>query len=181
MKTLSNRAYEATILDELPSGSALNYFPPAHGGQGGHDGVIVGIKPAHQSRWVGTFAFGAGTLTGLFACPDSGNLCVISRGDGYLINAANPADWTKLPVDPINRVFNEPESNMLILNDFTDVYAWGRSGLLWKTDRLASDDVEIKQIDEQAVTGIATKFGRPVRFVVDIRTGKILSIEPSNA
>ena len=174
MKVLINELYKANIEDELPgvNDNVLNFSPPDYA-FGRCDGVIVKVEPVNNKEWIGRFAFGDFSLTGILPCPDDKTICIISKGLGYLVNANNPADWHLLPIEPVIGIYETNIENILIINNFTDLYAWGKNGLLWETKGLASDNVEIKKFDRSVVFGEATKYGQQICFEVDITTGKI--------
>jgi len=70
--------------------------------------------------------------------------------------------------------FQIKEHNLLIMNNFTDIYALGKNGTAWQTKSLASDDLVIESIDEEQIKGRASENGRPILFVVNVQNGNIL-------
>lgn len=164
--------YQCELLNEFPgNASNLLYFPGATT-EGGRDGLIVRVTPEDAEPWTGVFTFGDYYLNEWCSTPIPTQLCVIAKGTGFLVNVLNPADSRELQVAPIRAVFQLADRNMLIFNNFTDVFAWNSNGLAWKTDRLASDDLEITRVDSVHIYGRAFKYGRSINFIIDTETGK---------
>lgn len=57
--------------------------------------------------WVGMFAFGdfgaAGTSRGL-SMPNPEQICVVTRGAGYVVSATHPETWEEIATIPILEV-----------------------------------------------------------------------------
>src|SRR6266851_9638550 len=86
--------YECEQLAEMPGSLSLaHYYYPGASREGGRDGIIVEVRPAHGQLWLGTFAFGQIAPkgpSGIFTTPDPDRLCVVARGEGYFVSASTP-------------------------------------------------------------------------------------------
>lgn len=169
--------YEVELLPELPSSANNIYYFPGATQDGGHDGVLVGVREDGNAPWVGVFGYGFARgkqVTGIFACPNESELCVIARGRGYIGNAASPASFEELLIMPITDIRVVPEKHLLIFADFTTVFAWGITGLVWKSERLSSDGLDILSHDGHYISGTAwdASLSEPVTFKLDLETGK---------
>ena len=77
------RNYVVDELGELPGTGTLKmpliYFPTPKG------------RPEHNGEWlkswVGVFAFGPGSRTAVISTPEPNTVCVISKGEGYMVHA----------------------------------------------------------------------------------------------
>ena len=60
----------------------LIYFPTPKG-RPEHNGEWLRVKAKSGKTWVGVFAFGPGSRTGVVSTPEPNTVCVISKGAGY--------------------------------------------------------------------------------------------------
>ncbi len=80
-----------------------HHFFPA-GARGGHDGLVVQVRPAETEAWIGTFAFGRegnAAVTRVLGMPDPDQLCVVARGAGYFVCASAPERYEIVPMTPL--------------------------------------------------------------------------------
>ncbi len=146
--------YEFEALTESPQPERLpHYYFPGASLKGGRDGILIRVTPRDEEPWIGTFEFGSCGLSGLFCTPDPDQLLVVSRGAAYLVGAATPADSDQLPIFHITDVRTLLQPGLIIIADHTDLYAYGRAGLIWKTDRLCLDDLTILEITDTVIRG----------------------------
>ena len=125
------------FLSELPgnpSNRSVYYFPGLDREMGsGGDGLILEFYPNEGLPWIGVFEFGydaAVSFSGVLSHPDSGTVCVVSRGRGYRVPVARPKDWTEIRTFPIVEALALLESRVIVFADFTHVEAEGAQG--WK-------------------------------------------------
>jgi len=176
------RRFEYDRLSELPGEPSVPHFYfPGASAEGGADGVMVMIRPAAGTPWIGTFAFGRNrghATTRVMSAPDPDVLCVVADGAGYLVRANAPREWQRVPADPVLEVRRIPELSLLVFADFTDLVAYGPSGLVWAA-RIATDDLRIVEVTPDRIAGTwwnpAT--AATVEFVVDPANGKLLGGE----
>jgi hypothetical protein len=178
MKNLLVCNFRAELLTERPSNDFhLRHFSAKYC-ENGKDGLIVKIIPTEQDAWVGMFEFGDEGETGIYSTANPDVVCVVSKGVGYFVNSRKPAEWSIVPVLPIIGVFQIPSEKLLAFNNFTEVYAWDANGPIWQTQSLASDDVNIETIEKGMIIGRAYKYGKPIRFSINAKNGKIISSNP---
>jgi hypothetical protein len=173
--TTFRRTYECRSLTELPSSERRpRYYYPGASREGGRDGPILEVRPEHGEPWIGLFAFGAfGSLgvSGLFTTPHAGRLCVVTRGEGYLVAADDPTSWESVKAWPILDVRPVQARGILVFADYTDLMAYGETGLKWRS-RLVTDYLKITEITDRLIRGEGYVLGREgVSFVVDLATG----------
>jgi hypothetical protein len=132
---------------------------------------------SNGKQWDGCFAFGDYVLCGVFACPDPNCACVVSDGTGYWVDVNEPEKSSKLRVLPIRDMRSVTDPPILLLADFTSLYAFGSDGQLWK-HRLCWDDLDILGIRQGIVSGTGydptNSEQRKTQFAVELATGRIL-------
>lgn len=172
--TLKNN-YSLDIIHEYPS--SKRYYYPGATTSGGRDGVMIEVTSAEGKKWVGVFAFGeisSSGITGLFSMPDMNKFCVVSRGAGYIVSSVNPEDWQEVEVIPIldTRIINNKK--IIVFADYTEILAYGETGVKWRTERLAYSGFKIIEITEYSLKGEFWNIRNEAndRFEIDLSTGK---------
>ena len=95
--------YHLEVGGDLGAPASIYYFPGADR-ESGKDGVLVEVFNAKGENWTGVFAFGSFSpkgITGVYHLPDESRFCVVSKGDGYIVNANDPSDWQEISLIPI--------------------------------------------------------------------------------
>jgi hypothetical protein len=108
--------------------------------------------------------------------PDPARVCVVSNGTGYSVNVDEPEKTSELRALPIREVRIVSDPRILLLADFTSLFALGSAGELW-THRVCLDDLKISSIEQEIVTGTGydpTNSEHRSRFAVEMATGRIL-------
>lgn len=170
-------SYVIRELTEIPNRPSIQrYYYPGASPTGGRDGILLEVQPAHGKPWIGVFApsgISPKEVSGIFTTPDPHRVCVVTAGIGYLVSTDDPRIWEDVEVAPIRDVRPVPSHRILVFADFTDLVAYGDSGLKWRTNRLAWDDLTITEITDVAIRGeywdpsIETTRG----FSVNLETG----------
>jgi hypothetical protein len=172
-----SQLYVCQLLSEMPVEPLRHYYYPGVTTKGGRDGLLVEVRSHRGRPWVGTFAFGTvapSGFSGLFATPDGEQLCVVSRGEGYLVNAITPTTWEAVSARPIIDVRPIRNQEIIVFANFTELVAHGPSGIKWRTKRLAWDNLKITKVGETFLRGEFWDIRREAvgNFVVDLATGK---------
>jgi hypothetical protein len=142
------------------------------------ESLLVKISPGDDApAWVGSFARGFETndlVTGIYGWPDGVSIGVVSAGYGYVVRASGPKGWTRLQPMPITDVRVLPEHKLIIVADFTHIFAYGAEKSMWKTERLSWDGITITKVGTNHVFGLAWDgtADKEVEFVLDVRTGE---------
>ena len=141
--------------------------------------VIVRVK-VDDYRWVGMFAEGVEGLYGVFATPDPGRVCCLSRGFAYVVDVADPAAGAEFAHFDTASVTPVPEADRLLLSGFLDITALGQGGVVWRSGRLVLDDLAIAETSRDRIvcTGSIVPGVEEARVVLDAGTGQILEGEP---
>jgi hypothetical protein len=113
-------------------------------GANSSDTLTFKVSPAQGKAWVGFFGCDRrGLLVGLFACPNPEDLLVVTGPEAYLVRASRPHELHELPVHPITTAGRPEGTDLLVVGSFTDLAAIDAVGLLWVTEGLFLDDLEL--------------------------------------
>jgi hypothetical protein len=170
------QSYECEKLPEIPGTTTLvHYYYPGVTAHGGRDGVLVEVRPGGGQPWLGTFAFGYLTgVSGIFATPDPHRLCVVSAGDGYLVSVNEPTAWEMIKAIPIIDVRPVRARDIIVFANFTELVAYGKSGIKWRTERLTWDGMKITEVTDSFIKAEYwdVRSEAMASFVVDLATGR---------
>jgi hypothetical protein len=112
--------------------------------------LLLEVTRADGSSWtVGVRAGGPSVdsvHTGIYATPAADALLVVARGDAYLIDTTNPANYESVSTGgPLVAVKPVPKENILLLATPWTVTGIGHDGVLWTTRRLAIDGLRLDE------------------------------------
>ncbi len=167
--------YHVDVDDEMPVGSANHRHFPASGSTSG--GLAVSVIPPDGEPWTGTFAFGqlsARAINGVFTCPSPRHLCVVARGEGYVVNVEDPDKVEQVKAAPIMDVRAVVSRGLLVFADPWEIYAYGEHGLVWRTGRIAVEGLAITEVTEDFIRGDCDRlYQEGAGFFVDLDTGTV--------
>jgi len=184
-------SYEVEELSEFPGTGKftvpLIFFPPPkHRSE--RDGLWLKVKAANGRAWIGIFAFGypsPATSSRVISSPESSRMCVVAKGNAYIVKAHEPEVWEQIPVIPVIDVRLIPEERLLVFSDFIRLAAYGSNGLAWRSPRVCWDGLKIVSVTRETIEGTGydptNAITRESRFVVDLKTGRSLLPSPSSA
>lgn len=134
------------------------------------------VHPAAGGTFLATCALGfqsAAMPTGVFACPDTDEICAVAGGYAYIVDTANPTQCAHLPMKPVVEVLVVPEHNLLVFAGFHGLMAWGSDGMAWETARLSWEGIRLDGVEGDSLHGYGWNMhtDRDVAFTVDLRTG----------
>jgi hypothetical protein len=166
-------AYSVAEVPELPAAGGVREFAPTARIVDG--GVLFEVVATH-GVWTGLAANAAEriaiALSGIYSTPSPTTVCVVARGDAYLIDVEQPEHWSVLEDAPVVAVRSAVDDGLLVLATPRRILALGPGGIAWKTPRLAIDGVEIGTPVDGHLRGIADPRDEAVEFVVNLRTGQ---------
>ena len=140
---------EAKLLSEIPlSGSIDELRFNATG-----NCTWVEFTDDSYNSWCGIFGHGVETGHSSVAVNVASQSFVISQGQGYLIdiNARRLLHLTEN--DWLISVVSIPESDIFIACTSTEIYAYASTGLLWESERISFDGIELNFSDNQEIKG----------------------------
>jgi hypothetical protein len=134
------------------------------------------VRPASGGMFLATCALGftdPAMPTGIFACPNPGEMCAVAGGYAYVIDTAQPEHCTHIALKPVVEVRPLTAQELLLFVGFHSIVAWGQSGLAWESARLSWEGVRITNIDGDVLhgTGWNLMTDREVAFSLDLLTG----------
>ena len=174
-------AYDYTLLRERPGSPVLTYFYPGARTDDGHDGVLTRFNIPGSHPWIGVFAFGTipGGISGVYTHPDTCCVCVVSRGDGYIVHVDRPTQWMDIQAHPIFDVVAVPDHGILVFATYIDLIAYDASGPVCQTGRLALDELHITGAQGDYIYARANRIeGDDIGITVDVKTDKADTLHP---
>ena len=167
--------FEVEILSERPSTSASEYSFLGEDDVGTGE-LIVRVVPRKGETWIGKFSPGYKSpkaITGVFACPNENQLCVVSSGQGFILEANNPKSCQGVQAYPVTDARLLAAEELLILSDFTRVVCYGENGVVWKTPDISWDGIELSAVESGKMRGFAwdAPKSKTVEFSISLRTG----------
>ena len=165
---------ECQVLLELPNQSYTRFYYPGANKEAGRDGLLVKVVPQGGEPWIGCFGFGdTSGPTKVYSSPQKGMVCVVSRGDGYIVSVEDPTQYERVKLCPILGAYPVSEQNLIVFHNFTDFVAYGVKGLAWRSKRISYDGIKVDRLEDGFLFGQAwdAPTGKDVCFRLDLRTG----------
>jgi hypothetical protein len=165
--------YEVEILDLVPEDART--FGRERPSQGGD--VIVAVR-TDRMRWVGVARAGPPSLPkalfGVLSTPSPLHLCVVARGDAYLIDVLAPDRYELVDTaGPVVQAKAVPDEGVLLLVSPWTITALEEKGVRWRTDRLAIEGIRLDEVQGGWLAGVADPDDdEPRDFCVNLRTGR---------
>jgi hypothetical protein len=103
------------------------------------DRPILEVRPGRGDPWVGVFHGGSYsvpvTMRGrVIGWPDEWSICVVYGGGGVVVRTDDPSNAYEIESDPtITGLMVIPERELVIFADWTNLVAYGRDGLVWRS------------------------------------------------
>ncbi len=171
------QSYECEWLLETQQTVLPHYYYPGASPEGGRDGVLIRVRPEGGQAWLGTFAFGIFTakgISGIFTTPNPDRVCVVAAGEAYLVSVSAPTEWEAISILPIIDVRPIRAHGIIVFANFTELVAYGQTGIKWTTRRLTWDSLKITEVTDDLIKGeywdILSE--AMASFVVDLATGE---------
>jgi len=168
--------FEYKVLSEQPAGSTPIYIPGEASG-GGRDGIIVKFNPIKCAPWVGIFAFGDMLAEGeckVYPGPGLSRLTIVAKGDAYIVNPDDPSDLVRVKSCPAIRALTVASLSLVVFYDYTELVAYNEEGLVWETERISWDGIEIDEVSAKEIIGKSwdAPNERYVEFRVNLDDGR---------
>lgn len=137
---------------------------------------VVEVLPRVSPRWVGQYAAGGlGGLSGVYACPSPNHLCVVVDGEAYLTDVERPRDGAVVAHDQVGQVVAVEGRPLLLLVRFIDIVALGPQGIVWKSQRLAVDDLRVVHASGDHIECTLDNLGGSPTITLEAATGQQVS------
>ncbi len=138
------------------------------------EGLVVKFFPSTGASWVGNFIDGECGISTVIDHPNGKSVIAISGGLGYIVD---PEHQTLLGsiAGCIWHVTKYQGENLLIFGDNCGFEAIGESGIVWKTRRIAWDEMRNIRLIGSTIYGEARELDDSwTPFEVDAKTGQLL-------
>jgi hypothetical protein len=148
--------------------------------------IQPGETVANKLPFLATCALGfrdPAAPTGIWSMPNPDWLCAISGGYAYLIDVADPQQFTMLRYRPVLQVLSYlPEGvdklsdGLLLFVGHHSILAWGRDGEAWESERLSWEGITIERVEGNILYGHGWDLmtDKDLPFAMDLNTGKRL-------
>jgi hypothetical protein len=141
------------------------------------DKIEPGQKPSpFAQEFLATCALGFRdpiVPTGVWSAPNANELCAVSGGYAYLIDATAPERFTMIPFRPVLEVRSLPAEELLLFVGHHAIIAWGREGQAWQSEKLSDEGVTITGVDGGVLrgTGWSMMTDKEMQFAIDLKEG----------
>lgn len=177
IETRFRSQYGVEIATELPSsGHGVQYFPELDPQRGRLYEAALKFTYMDQASWWGVFAarskLGAG-LDLVSSMPDPEICCVTTWGTGYLVNVRDPNLWQVIDTYPVLGANAIVDLQLIVINDFTNLAAYGADGLRWRVTAQCSDELKVRDASSERITytGWDAASDQQVTRYIDPHTG----------
>ncbi len=164
----------AELLASPPSPSETIVAIPPEGSSSGRERMFFRIGTG-KSSWIGSFERGHQCVSTILMMPDGKHLFVSAGGAGYVIEARSRTLVETIGTDVRRVIRDEPLTLFVVDHDDKSLEAFGKTGRLWKTDRISSGGFRRLTLTNGALLGEARQWWRAewVGFAVNLATGQV--------
>jgi hypothetical protein len=173
--------YDAEIAPELPSsGGGVRYFPAIKSWQSQLYEAALKFTYGDHPSWFGVFAARSRNTRGLnvtSTMPEPDSCLVACIGTGFVVNVAERDRWQAIEMYPVLGIEPISEHQLLLINNFTRMIAFGVNGIRWETQRLCSDELRIASVESGVIKceGWDAPTDSSVSLSVDVVSGETIS------
>ena len=144
--------YMLRSVTQLDNGFDVHYFTKSESFTE-RDGILLQVNNGSMKNWIGVFAFGISSFSGVYSMPRKDSFCVVAKGVGYIVSADDPETWEIVPATPITDAKISIDSNVIVFSNFTELVAYGEKGFLWRSGRLAFDGLKLTAFEGHYILG----------------------------
>ena len=171
--------WQAQILPSRPAILPARHFVYPRDAEEVERGALeVLVRPEEQNAqpFLATCALGfrdPAVPTGLWSAPNPDELCAISGGYAYLIDANAPQRFTMIPYRPVLEVRPVLVAGLLLFVGHRSILAWGAAGKAWESEKLSDEGITITAIEDSQLCGAGWQMltDKETPFTLDLRTG----------
>jgi hypothetical protein len=172
--------WQAQILPSRPAILPARHFVYPRDAEEVERGALeVLVNPEAQSAqpFLATCALGfrdPAVPTGLWSAPNPDEICAVSGGYAYLIDATAPERFTMIPYRPVLEVRSAPAAKLLLFVGHRSILAWSPAGQAWESEKLSDEGIAITGLEDTLlrVTGWQMLTDKEMQFTLDLRTGR---------
>lgn len=171
--------WQAEILAQRPFVLPARHFIYPRAAEEIERGALEVVVRPEASKWkpfLATCARGfsdPSVPTGLWSAPNPDEICAVSGGYAYLIDATAPERFTMIAYRPVLEVQPVVEEGLLLFVGHHSILAWDLNGQAWKSGALSAEGVSVTGVDRGVLRGrgwdMTTDLETP--FALDLRSG----------
>lgn len=169
-------SYQIEVLSSLAEEHEVVYFPKKRWLDNRMNDLLIRVTSERRAPWTGSFKPGYdadSAISKILTWPHPDRLCVISSGTGLSLAAGNPEDYVEIDCFPITHAHPVVPRSLVIFSDFTNLVAYDANSIVWITERLSWDGIEIESVSADSIAGYGWHGAeqRKAPFRVDLRDG----------
>jgi len=139
----------------------------------------VDRTPSRAGSFLATCALGfrdPAVPTGLWSTPNPEEICAVSGGYAYIIDATAPERFTMIEYRPVLAVRPIVALGLILFAGHHSILAWGRDGEAWRSGKLSDEGVTITAIEGDVLRGLGWVMmtDKETPFALDLPTGRLL-------
>jgi len=167
MRALQAKTMNPVLLNNIPESGSIDEVRFDAAG----DCTWVKFQDSEYIDWVGVFGMGWGG--GEAAIQINDDLAfVLSNGQGYLVDINGRELLSKTDCDYLKSVIPSDCGNAFIGATDTEVYVYSLDGLVFSTERIASDGIKLASCSKGLVIGEVWGFDKWYPFALDVSNQK---------
>ena len=175
-------SWEAEVLSARPVILPRRHFTyPREAEEVERGALEVMVRPGTRDAqpFLATCALGfrdPAAATGIWAAPKPEEICAVSGGYAYVIDASAPERFAMIPYRPVLEVRAAIAEGLLLFAGHRSILAWGREGQAWESEKLSDEGVTITAIERGVLRGAGWEMrnDREMPFALDLASGKRL-------
>ena len=175
-------SWEAEVLSARPVILPRRHFTyPREAEEVERGALEVMVRPGTRDvqPFLATCALGfrdPAAATGIWAAPKPEEICAVSGGYAYVIDASAPERFAMIPYRPVLEVRAAIAEGLLLFAGHRSILAWGREGQAWESEKLSDEGVTITAIERGVLRGAGWEMrnDREMPFALDLGSGKRL-------
>jgi hypothetical protein len=133
-------------------------------------------EPRSAQPFLATCALGfrdPAVPTGLWSCPNPGEICAVSGGYAYILSTTDPTRFTMIPFRPVLEVRAVAAFGLLLFVSHHSILAMSAAGQAWQSEKLSDEGIAIVEIEAETLHGRGWNMmtDKETRFILDLKTG----------
>jgi hypothetical protein len=112
--------------------------------------------------------------SGVWTCPNPGELCAVAGGYAYLIDTTAPEQFTMIPYRPVLEVRALRAAGLLLFVEHRSILAWGAEGQAWESGKLSDEGITALRVENGILHGLGWQMAtdEEMPFSLDLTSGK---------
>jgi hypothetical protein len=171
-------AWDAEILPSRPLILPTRHFVyPREVEEVERGALEVMVRPRDAQPFLATCALGfrdPAAASGVWAAPNPREICCVSGGYAYLIDAREPDRFSFLSLRPVLEVRAAAEAELLLFVGHRTIVAWASEGQRWESEKLSDEGVTVTSVDGWTLRGLGWSLitDKETPFLLDLHTGR---------